>query len=138
MMKVACTTCKILKTRIRAECVETRRGGKQDATRFVYRDEVGGRWNGRTCPPCKRAQVGPAAGETSVGYTYVAPGTKIRNCGSCGGKTVNYFTCSSCLSERLSRNPDCLYAGDLSASVRDQTPLGLGMPGHRKSAGQRG
>lgn len=96
MSKIKCNTCGKLRTRLP--------DGKI-AGQVAWKDQNGRRWNRRKCPPCfkdyqlahrKKRPVRELIPIRHKAQTYVAPGTRLRNCQTCGDNTPNYYHCQPC------------------------------------------
>lgn len=82
-----------------------------------YADSKGRLWSGRNCPDChneKRKSYYYAkmdgkhvARLANMKEVYIAPGTKLRPCESCGKKNVNYFRCGPCLRNETENYGGC-------------------------------
>lgn len=115
-----CTTCNTKRMRIYDGFI----GGQA-----AFKDEHGKRWSRRKCPTCySRYQVEhrrqSKKGEpdllkvnrlTSPEVThrtsvYIAPGTKLRPCGTCKEPTTNYYHCVPCRNRM--RDRDCPSLGE--------------------------
>ena len=96
---IKCYTCDKVKTRIK---------GPMAGNQRVYLDTKGKAWARRQCPECKVASSRKYNAKAYVNSnytpldatnytTYIAPGTKLRNCSKCATKTPNYFFCKPCI-----------------------------------------